>query len=72
MREILPVLLILVCPLLMLFMMRGMHGGSRGHDHAAPLSRPDLLEERIRELELRLAELEEAGPPAIDVALTRR
>ncbi|MFA4964739.1 MAG: DUF2933 domain-containing protein [Thermoleophilia bacterium] len=72
MREILPVLLILVCPLLMLFMMRGMHGGSRGHDHTAPLPRPDPLEERIRELELRLAELEEAEPSATGGVLTRR
>ncbi len=29
---LLPVLLILACPLMMIFMMRGMHGG-RGHGH---------------------------------------
>ncbi len=31
---LLPLLLVLACPLAMLFMMRGMHGGGHGHGHA--------------------------------------
>ena len=33
--SLLPFLLILLCPLMHLFMMRGGHGGHGGHDHGA-------------------------------------
>jgi hypothetical protein len=39
MRSLLPFLFILICPLMMLFMMRGMHG--RGADSADQHSKPD-------------------------------
>jgi hypothetical protein len=32
----LPFLLLLICPLMMFFMMRGMHGGADDHDHEQP------------------------------------
>jgi hypothetical protein len=39
--SLVPFLLILLCPLLHLFMMRGGHGGHGGHDHGAgPAERP--------------------------------
>lgn len=78
MKEILPVLLILVCPVMMLVMMRGMHGGShgasRGHDHALPAQghdERDVLEERVQDLETRLAELEEEQYAASGQTVTR-
>lgn len=48
MKEILPFLLILACPLMMIFMMRGMHGGS--HDQAASERRDDMSAAELRQL----------------------
>ena len=49
-----PILLfVLVCPLMMIFMMRGMHGG-----HGQPSARHDASpDERIAELEQQVREL---------------
>ena len=70
MKDLLPILLVLICPLMMLFMMRGMHGlGKHANDQHAGHDRPGviggrddpdvtaLLEERD-ELEARVEELE--------------
>ena len=64
MGNYLPLLIILACPLMMIFMMRGMHGGhdmgaqdkDPGHDGQAP--RVDLhADQRIIDLERQVAEL---------------
>ena len=64
MGNYLPLLIILACPLMMIFMMRGMHGGhdmgaqdkDPRHDGQAP--RVDLLaDQRIIDLERQVAEL---------------
>jgi hypothetical protein len=34
MRNLLPILFLLACPVMMIFMMRGMHGGGQGTDKA--------------------------------------
>ena len=70
MKDLLPILFVLICPLMMLFMMRGMHGlGKRANDRHAGHDRPGasggrdddevaaLLEERDQ-LEARVEELE--------------
>jgi hypothetical protein len=52
---ILPLLLVLACPLMMIFMMRGMHGGHGKHDRDAHANKSldelkherDLLNEEI-------------------------
>lgn len=49
MRSLLPLLLLLACPLMMVFMMRGMHGGGHQKDHADHSS----SEEQLRAAELR-------------------
>ena len=68
MGNYLPLLLILACPLMMVFMMRGMHGGhgmgvedkDPGHDPQAP--RVDVsADERILDLERQVAELRSAA-----------
>jgi hypothetical protein len=71
MRAVLPLLLVLICPLMMIFMMRG-HGAhgraaatSEHHDHGAgsqAQSQPPSLDElhALRdELEIRLEQLDE-------------
>jgi hypothetical protein len=64
MGDYLPLLLILACPLMMIFMMRGMHGGHdmgaedkdpRHEGHASPVDLP--AEQRIIDLERQVAEL---------------
>ena len=64
MGNYLPLLIILACPLMMIFMMRGMHGGhdmgaqdkDPRHDGQAP--RVDLrADQRIIDLERQVAEL---------------
>jgi hypothetical protein len=66
MKEILPFLLILACPVMMIFMMRGMHGG--GHQNktdthemdAAELRRlRDDIDTRLQALDERLQDVEE-------------
>lgn len=79
MKEILPFLLILVCPLMMLFMMRGMHGG--GHDHAGQ-KRPedemsaaelrglrDEIDQRLQALDERVRDVEASSEARYDDAL---
>ncbi len=48
MKEILPFLLILACPLMMIFMMRGMHKG--GHDHASSERSDEMSAAELRQL----------------------
>ncbi len=64
MGNYLPLLIILACPLMMIFMMRGMHGGrdmgaqdrNPRHDGQAPrVDPPD--DQRILDLERQVAEL---------------
>ena len=46
--SLLPVLLILACPLMMIFMMRGMHGG-HGHGQAVePKSRAQMSMDELK------------------------
>jgi Protein of unknown function (DUF2933) len=47
---VLPVLLVLACPLMMIFMMRGMHGGHGHGERGNPARRPldELKAERDR------------------------
>lgn len=62
------VLLLLACPLMMVFMHRGGHGTQAGHEHsqvvdadasdAAPL---DALRSRRAEIDVEIARLEEAA-----------
>ena len=59
------VLLLLICPLAMLFMMRGAHGGhAGGHPHAAP------EDGRLRALEAEVAELRQAAGRAPEAIAT--
>jgi hypothetical protein len=63
MKSILPVLFVLICPLMMLFMMRGMHG--QNHDHGKGERAPardsqailDELRNMRQDLELRMDDL---------------
>jgi hypothetical protein len=75
MKEILPILLLLLCPLMMIFMMRGMHGRGESHGHGEDTERDQAsvsrrrderaaLEKRVRELETRLDYFEEDGHAA--------
>jgi hypothetical protein len=49
MRSFLPLLFLLICPLMMVFMMRGMHGGG----HKKPDAEHSSSEERLSATELR-------------------
>lgn len=59
MKELLPLLLVLACPLIMIIMMRGMHDGSDAHtdhmEHGTPPAPP--ADDRIAELEREVARL---------------
>ena len=45
----LPLLLILACPLMMIFMMKGMHGGGHGHGQPAePKSRGQMSMDELK------------------------
>lgn len=65
MRSLSPLLILLACPLMMFFMMRGMHGGHSDTDRAddrphdrAPRSSVDVArDQRIAELEREVAAL---------------
>ena len=63
MRTLIPLLIVLACPLMMIFMMRGMHGSHGNDDQPTPhdqqpRSRPDVArDERIAELEREVAAL---------------
>lgn len=66
MRSLIPLLILLVCPLMMFFMMRGMHGGGHsdtdraddGPHEREPRSSADVArDERIAELEREVAAL---------------
>ena len=74
----LPILIILACPLMMIFMMRGMHGGhgdgdQQGHTHDQhERIRPDVArEERIAELEREVAALRDQSRDRDDVRVGR-
>ena len=65
-------LLVLACPLMMIFMMRGMHGGGQDRstetkpqqNFAVPQGQLDSRDERLAELEREVAELR-AGRDAL-------
>jgi hypothetical protein len=50
MKEILPILLVLVCPLMMIFMMRGMHGVGDHGSAARPRVEDDMSAAELRRL----------------------
>ena len=65
MRSLIPLLILLACPLMMFFMMRAMHGGhgdtdradDRPHEHASRSSVDVVRDQRIAELEREVAAL---------------
>jgi len=76
MKEVLPFLFILICPLMMIFMMRGMHGG--GHRQAgdthemntAELRRlHDEIDGRLQALDERVRDVEASTDARYDDAL---
>lgn len=47
---LLPLLLVLACPLMMIFMMKGMHGGhGHAHGHPEPKSREQMSMEELKQ-----------------------
>lgn len=61
MRNLLPYVLLLACPVMMIFMMRGMHGGGHGPStarHDAHPSRDEAGTADGQESEARIAQLE--------------
>lgn len=61
MSYLFPLLIVLFCPLMMIWMMRGMGGGHA--DHSAPSTRSDSVDSsqtRLAELEREVAELRAA------------
>jgi hypothetical protein len=63
MQTYLPLLILLACPLMMIFMMRGMtsgHDSGPRSDHPANAGKPDARDERLAELEREVAELRAA------------
>lgn len=66
MQNLWPLLLLLACPLMIIFMMKGMHGG--GHaGHSEPADRPNEREQRIAELEQQVAQLRDEAAKRADV-----
>jgi hypothetical protein len=62
MRNLLPYLFLLACPVMMIFMMRGMRGGGHAtgetsHDTRPRQDEPGTPEERIAALEREVAQL---------------
>lgn len=64
MSNVLPYLFLLICPLMMVFMMRGMNRGAGGHrgmgsaaDTMNPAHRWDARDERLAELEREVSDL---------------
>ena len=47
---VLPLLLVLVCPLAMVVMMRGMHGGSSQHGHGESKPREQMTLDELKEV----------------------
>jgi hypothetical protein len=86
MRNLLPFIVILVCPVMMIFMMRGMHGGGHGSTKAGhdmqtdhqmghgDAGSPNLQapEERITQLEHELAQLRDLQSRKSDHDRARR
>ncbi len=74
MQNLWPLLIVLACPVMMIFMMRGMHGG---HDtthtasHNDTATGDDRAEARIAELEREVAELRSEPKPTPTPALIR-
>ncbi len=67
----LPFLLILACPVMMIFMMKGMgRGKGSGHDMTGPGPVDPAHDARIAELEREVAELRD--PPSSNVASDAR
>ena len=53
------VLALLICPLMMIFMMRGMHGGHVAHgSHAQPRKKFRSKEEELADLQIQLESLQ--------------
>ena len=66
MNQLLYLLIVLACPLMMIFMMRGMHGGGHHTMHGGAQERPtivdtDAQDARIAELEREIARLRAEG-----------
>ena len=77
MRNLLPLLIILACPLMMIFMMRGMHGGhgddqQNTPDHQARSPYDPTSEDRIAELEREVAVLREQADTNDDIPASQR
>jgi len=71
---LLPFLLVIACPLMMIFMMRGMHGG-RGHGHGPtqPKSREQMsMDELKRERDELNAEIGDRAEQLVDARGSRR
>ena len=71
MSNLVYLLVVLVCPLMMFFMMRGMHGGREEHVDGGQRQRPDDLasrgadprDARLADLEREVRHLREAQKP---------
>ena len=80
MRSLIPLLILLACPLMMFFMMRGMHGGRSDTDRAddrphdrAPRSSVDVArDQRIAELEREVAALRDQAHERGEAGAGRR
>jgi hypothetical protein len=77
MQNLLPLLIVLACPLMMIFMMRGMHSGHDATHDATQVVRQDdpvtsdyRAEARIAELEREVAELRDT-PAHVPVRLNK-
>jgi hypothetical protein len=72
MRELIPFVFILACPLMMVFMMRGMHSGHAGHDAGEPVETTPRERMSIEQLKRERDELNQLiGDRAEQIAHTR-
>jgi hypothetical protein len=46
---VIPFLLVIACPLMMIFMMRGMHGGHGGHGHPDQKPREQMTLDELKQ-----------------------